>query len=931
MPNRADVDRVERELIARSGALLAGTITTFEGLFEHVARSGGEDRRIVGPVERSLLVRRAVARVALDDVGLSARFAGFADALAAAVEELESGLVEPEALDGDLAELVRAYRLELDGVGAWDREAMRRHAVSRLGDDLDAWDGRPVYAYGFEDLTGAEWGLLRALAGRTDIHVSLPYEAGRIAFASLRRTAEDLAELAGPRVVELEARSSAYLPSALAHLERALFEDAASTAPLDGAISFLEGAGRRGTLELVAEEVLALTATGVAPDEIAVVCPSLERLRPAIETVFESFGVPIAVEGRIRLAQVPFGQALLSLLRFSWQGGTRRELFRFLRTDYSGLGRSDVDWLEGRLRGRAVIEGPRVVEELGRLRGERRLVPLELVEDAESPLDAVGALAPWMLRNAHGLQAAPTGGPARRDLRAYDAVSRTLDELGGVAAGGAPLSREDVLAGLERTEVRGAAAGEPGRVAVLDLMRARTRRFDTVVVLGLQQGSLPRRSRSSPFLDDDVRRRLDEGGARLERPDAASRDRYLFYTACTRARRRLLLVREASSDDGGPREPSPFWDDVRGLFDVDDVRMHTRRRPLSRLTWPLERAPTERERLRALMRIGADDHAAAESLALANGWERRLRRARLAFARSTSLGQAAALAVLGGRETFRVTDLERMAGCSSAWFVERHLRPGQIDQRIDARMRGSIAHVALQRFYARLPGAIPGADRVTPENVEDAVRLMRECVDGAVESGLRIDAGDLARRELAESLQRDLELLVRTEAESPSAFSPRQLEVSFSSYELAPGVVVSGKIDRVDGESMSARGIVVDYKTGNAPSAKQIRADGRLQIPLYLLVLRDQLGLEPIGGVYVPIGGGRRARGIVRGGEERVPGFAEADYLDDAAFAEELEHARGSAVALVERIRDGDIRHDPLGGECPAWCDLWRICRKARP
>ncbi len=931
VPNRADVDRVERELIARDGALLGGTITTFDGLFEHVARSGGEERRVVGAAERTMLVRRAVGSVALTGFGVSAGFSGFADALSAAVAELESSLVAPDALDGELAILVRAYRAELERVGAWDREALRRHAVDRLAGDLDAWAGRPVLAYGFEDLTGAEWSLLRALAGRSEVHVSLPYEPGRAVFASLQRTASDLVELAAGSVTELPPASSVYLPPALAHVERELFEDNVTTASLDGSIRFFEGAGRRGTLELVAEEILTLSAAGVPADEIAVVCPSLDRLRPAIEACFGSLGVPVAIEGHTRLGHAPFGQALLSLLRFAWFAGTRHDLFRFLRTPYSGLARSDADWLEGRLRGRAVTDGPRVREELGRLRGERRLVPLDALEAATSPIEGIRAEAARMLRSAHGVGSPPLARHARRDLRAHDAVSRALDELEAVMTTGTAVPREDVLAALERTDVRGDSAGEPGRVAVLDLMRARTRRFDVVFVLGLEQGSLPRRASTSPFLDDDARRALDERGARLQRPDGASRDRYLFYTACTRARQRLFLVREAATDEGGTREPSPFWEAVRSLFDQDEVRVHTTRRPLSRLTWPLEAAPTDRERLRALARIAATDAQAAEDVALANGWERKLRRARSAFARPTAIRQPAAVAVLGGRETFRVTDLERMAGCSAAWFVERHLRPGQIDQQIDPRMRGSIAHVALQRFYSRLPGGVPGADRVTPENVEDAVLLMRECVESALESGLRIDVSDLARRELGESLQRDLELLVRTEAENRSTFAPRQLEVGFASYALAPGVSVSGKIDRVDADSMSARGIVVDYKSGSAPSAKQIRDEARLQIPLYLLVLRDQLGLEPVGGLYMPVGGGRRPRGMLRDGDERVDGFAAADYLDDAAFDDELEHARGAAVALVERIREGDVRLDPRGGDCPAWCDLWRICRRERP
>ena len=272
-----------------------------------------------------------------------------------------------------------------------------------------------------------------------------------------------------------------------------------------------------------------------------------------------------------------------------------------------------------------------------------------------------------------------------------------------------------------------------------------------------------------------------------------------------------------------------------------------------------------------------------------------------------------------------------MAGCSSAWFIERYLRPGTIDQAIDPRMRGSIAHVALQRFYNQLPSAIPGAERVTAENVEEAVELMHRCVESALDSGLRIDADDLQRRELGQGLQRDLEQLVRADAAASSTFVPRQLEVAFKTYELAPGVAVSGKIDRVDVDPLSARGIIVDYKSGAAPSAAQIHDEARLQIPLYLLVLRDQLGLEPMGGVYMPVGGGRRARGILRAGDDQVPGFAAADYLEGSDFEQEIDHARAAAVVLAERIRAGDVAHDPRGGDCPAWCDLWRMCRKERP
>jgi ATP-dependent helicase/DNAse subunit B len=925
VPNRAEVDRAERELVARCNGLLAGTVGTFDTLFEALAAGNGDARRLLGETERHVVLRRVVEGVA------GGRHPGFVDALARTLAEVDGALVEPDDLEEPLAGLVRRYRRELERLHAWDRGALRRHAVRRLTGELGAWGERPVLAHGFEDLTAAEWRLLEALAARAEVHVSLPYEPGRAVYASLARTAGDLAALAGDAVVELRPRASEFLPPSLAHLERQLFDDAPRRAALDGSIRFLEGAGLRGTLELVAEEILAEVRAGAAPEEIAIVCPSVEALRIPLEAAFASVGVPVALEGRAPLRSAALGHSLLSLLRFAWLGGERPALYAHLRSPYSGLSRRDVDWVEGKLRGRGIVRGDRTVEATVELRGGRSLPTYDLAVSDGEPVAVVRALADLLLRHAHGTLAPPVDRRSQADLEAHDAVTRTLLELESFEAAGGEAARREVLGALERTTVRGDRPGAPGRVAVLDLLRARTRRYDIVVVLGLEQGSLPRRPRVEPFLDDDARRALDERhGGRLVRPDTASRDRYLFATVCSRPRRRLVLVRQAVGDEGTPREPSPFWEAVRDVFDEDDLRHHTIRRPLSALTREIEAAPTERERLRALARMSVTAPADAVALARENGWDRRLGRATSAFDRPTRLTHERALGLVGSREAYSVSELERMASCSAAWFVERYLRPATIDKEIDRMMRGSILHAALQRFYQQLPSAIPGADRVDEGNVEASVGLMRECVTQAVETGLRIDAGDLDRRELEQGLQRDLEQLVRDEAASPSPFVPRHLEVSFRAYELEPGVVVSGKIDRVDGDPMGARGTVVDYKSGAASSAAEIRERDLLQLPLYMLVLRDQLGLEPVGGIYVPVGGGRRARGMLRAGDESVPGFSARDYLEPDEFVEAIDRARGTAVGLVERIRGGDVRHDPQGGDCPHWCDLWRICRKER-
>jgi len=937
VPNRSDVERVERDLLRRSPALLGGSIGTFDDLFERIA---GPGEHPVGEAEQMLVVRRAVARTRLNGLAPSARSGGFAEALRDAIRELESGLLAPGDLDGDLARLYGSYREELAQLGRADRDLVRARAVERLRRDLDAWHGEPVFAYGFEDLTGAEWALVEALAGRAEVTVSLPYEPGRAAFASLRTIAEDLARLADGRAEELPARSHEYAHPALAHLERALFVDVPPEAPpIEGAIRFFEGAGPRGALELVAEEVLALIRAGVAPEEIALVLPSPERWRAPLETGFGTLGVPYGFEAPLRLGQTAFGHALLALLRFAWLGGARGDLFAYLRSPFSGLARPSVDFVEGRLRGRGVSVPERVEEETEALRGAP-LPALARLRSTDSALAAARDLAQAMLRAAHGLERTPVDEASCEDLRAYEACLRVLDELETWETLAGPVTHEDVAAALERATVPGARAGERGRVAVLDLLRARTRRFEAVFVLGLEEGSLPRRAVSSPFLDDDARGRL---GGRLARPDSVSRDRYLFYTACTRATRRLTLVREAATDEGSPREPSPFWDELQALFPTDDIARWTRRRPLSALTWPLEAAPSERERLRAVAALAADpaERPTAEALARANGWQRRLERALRAPARPTRLRDAAVRDQLRARTSFNVTELERFADCSSAWFFDRLIEPRTIDADVDPKLRGSVAHTALSRFFSGLPKEL-GCDRVEPQLVEAAVTFMRTCLAQAVE-GVRLEMTPMQRRELEHGLWRDLEQVVRDEAEAAAPLVPRRFEVSFGSERSAPelqrgldlggGLTLAGKIDRIDVDPFSARGIVQDYKAGkSAHSAKQIEQELRLQIPLYMLVLRDLVGIEPLGGVYRPLAGERRARGLLRADarEDAVPGYARNDYLAEDEFWAQVARAHETAGRLAERIRDGDVRHDPRGGECPSWCDLWPMCRVRR-
>jgi ATP-dependent helicase/DNAse subunit B len=512
--------------------------------------------------------------------------------------------------------------------------------------------------------------------------------------------------------------------------------------------------------------------------------------------------------------------------------------------------------------------------------------------------------------------------PERRHLAVVRTIERSVLELRELHRRGlAPLDRAGIAEHLQRLAVRTGGDMAPGRVAVLDLRRARTRRFQAAFVLGLEEGRFPRGGREDAFLHPEQAVELG-----LRRLDPGERDRHLFYTAVTRPWRRLFLSRQAADEEGRLREPSPFVDEVRRALGGPDA-LPRRRRALGDLTWELEAAPTERERLRAL---ACDLRDRAEwALATARqreGWVRKLDRARNAYPRRTRLTSPAVLAALRERQSFSVTELEKFADCSSAWFVERLLSPGEIDYEFGAKERGSVAHSTLNRFHSRLPREL-GVERVADADMAAAADLMKTCLAEALTTVRLPDTPSGA--EAVRALERDLEGYLRMEQALDLPLAPRDFEVRFGTVSSAPGLkeglrldgyAVSGTIDRIDRDpAMSARGVIWDYKSGReVHSAAEIENDWRLQIPLYILAVRELVGVEPVAGLYRALAGERLARGMAVAGE--VDTRYRNDQLDEAVFWGRVELAVERANEIVRRMRSGDVRHDPRQKACPEWC-----------
>src|SRR4051794_1647236 len=267
VPTAADATHYQREL-AGSGIVFGADVVTFARLVAEIAVRAGLTARPLGPVARDRVVRAAVAGVPLRVLAGSAATSGFAVAAGALFAELQRSLVSPArftaalrawaadpegglgrgAYAGELAALYAAYRRRLDALGRPDREGHAWAALDALRAAPTTWGARPVFLYGFDDLTPTERDAVETLVRHagTDVCVALPYEPGRVAFAGRAATVEELRPLAreGVHLPERAEHSAAGARPALHHLERRLYEPASPRRAPNGA-GRLQPAGAR--------------------------------------------------------------------------------------------------------------------------------------------------------------------------------------------------------------------------------------------------------------------------------------------------------------------------------------------------------------------------------------------------------------------------------------------------------------------------------------------------------------------------------------------------------------------------------------------------------------------------------------------------------------------------------------------------------------
>jgi RecB family exonuclease len=995
VPTVDDVFAFEREL-SGEGAALGGTVLTFGALFGQIATAAGSPPgAVLSPAQRRRCVEVAVEELLprLGPLRRSAARPGFAAAFARLLDELQAAGVGPPEVEAsagtlegsayltDIAALFAGYEAARERSGRLDAAGIAREAIGLLRADPGPWAGRPVYLYGLDDLTPAQFDLVEALAAGTEVTVAVPFEPQNEALAArgqlLGQLRERLGSVAEETILDADPGNTES-PQLYALARRFGFPELApEPLPERSDLTFLRSAGSRAEAEAIAAEVSRLVHADVPPDEIAVALRDPSRRGPEVEAALEASGIAAALEAEVPVAMTSVGGGIIALLETAFGSGRAADLLRYLRGP-SGFSPGRVDWLERAIRRDRIADAESALArwrgEVGRERRGDAAVEREPGEDPrdltrlrEAAAESSAALCAAVAGLAGTMASRPfkTGADGPRlgpgdglELRAAGQVAAALTDL--AALGPLAPAPERLAETVRALDFRVWSGPVEGRVRIASPYRLRAARFDHVLVGSLQDGEFPRRDRGGdPFLSEAQRERLGLDPRR----DTEAEERYLFAVCLALPRRRLFLSYRDSDENGAAESRSPLVEEVRATIappapadgGPDPVEEAiTRERGLADVVAPLAEAPSADELARALAAHGPKAEPRALLAAVGIGGELvasledRLRRARRAERASRAPGpltNPAVLASLAAVEAYGGTTLEGFDECSFRWFAGHELDPQPLDPVPDPLVQGGLIHAVLERLYRERPGGDP---LPRPASLDAWIDRGRALLTEQLAE--REVGGHPAERAMARRVERLLERYLGEEAaRETGGFEPWLLEARFGIGEEAErpsldlgGWGLHGAIDRVD-RAPDGRALVHDYKLASSVTARdKFEERAKLQLPLYLMAAQIHWGAEPVGGIYHPLRGtsNRRPRGVVaKGSVGDLAGYDlyRGDVVEEEALEELLAQTRERAAAIVERIRAGEIRRDPgpregLRGHdvCPTWCTFAPICRRDR-
>jgi ATP-dependent helicase/nuclease subunit B len=633
-------------------------------------------------------------------------------------------------------------------------------------------------------------------------------------------------------------------------------------------------------------ETKAATAALVTPDR---------NLARRVAAEMGRWGIAIDDSAGRPLAKTPPGAFLVLLAEAALSGFAPVPLLALLKHPLACGGEAGALFrAKVRALDRLVLRGPRPDGGLDAIaKAIARAAAYERPDDGDAA--QIAALAPWFAALSTTLRALETilrgeaaelGAIVQSHIAAAEALAATdvragaeelwrgdagesakllFDELAQAAIAIPPIEPRAypaLFAELAQERPVRPAYGRHPRLAILGPLEARLLRFDTVVLGGLNEGTWPGGAAADPWLSRPMRKALG-----LEPPERAiGQAAHDFATLAAGAR---VVLTRAQKVDGTPTVASRWLQRLeqltRGLKLDSLLKDRTDYAALARLLDKPEREPARMKRPRPRPPVAARP--------------RRL----------------------------SVTEIEAWLRDPYAIYAKHVLRLkplDPLDAEIGALERGTAVHAALEAFLKECAGEWP-AD-AEHRLVAIADRIFAEAA-----------IPHAARVVWAPRFARAARWFAGVEAARRPSIARSFVELKGTRVFAGPGgdFTLRCQADRID-LLASGDAAVIDYKTGQPPSPKQVRTLIAPQLPLEGAILKAG-GFAEIGArdaaelIYIRFSGGADA-GELRLVDEDVAALiveAEEKLADRIAWFDEPSTAYPPRLIPFSKTSAGDYDH----------------------
>ncbi len=905
----------EKLLLERQPGMLQIQVLSFPRLAGQILQETGGAMRIhIGELGRQMLLRRLVQKnqEQLTVLGRSARQKNFSRVLAKAIGELKNYAVDyadlqkftqqhPGLLNQKLNDLALLYQNleEILGQHYTDPEDYLNLLIQQIPAS-GFLEQAKIWVDGFKSFTQQELRILTALQAKSrQLTLSLCLDPRRSLksedlFYSVQQTRQALKPIeetlvlsgnprfhSSPALAYLEANYDTFAAAPFAEDPANQLEIAAATslqAEIEGAIGKIE--------ELVRNR-------GWQWRDIMILVRDLKPYQDLIKPLFAEAQIPYFLDQKETVLYHPLVELLNCVLEIARKNWSYEPVFRYLKTDFSQLGRNEVDLLENLVLAKNIRswrkqwdfpEQPEAESWRQQVVQELETTVLELQKPDLTGQEIIHIVYNFCLELGVPQRLQEWQETARKQEADYQEASEQkqiwdllvgLWEEMGQALGQEKLSLAefaDILnSGLESLNL-GFIPPALDQVIVGVLDRSYTSEVKAVLILGAGENVLPARLADNGFFSDAEREQLAADGLKLGKSKRCRiwEEQFLIYQALSRASHYLYLSYPLADQEGQNLYPSPLILRLKKMFPhlqeniLRDEPLGSLAEQMKYLTCPGRCLGYLGNKLKDLQEKGLEPEPLWQEVYVwlknSKRWQEALQQMEkgIFFTNEVpDLQPELRQACYGRRLYSSITRLEKYGACPFSYFLNYTLK---LQERsiysFKAPEIGNLFHRVLQKYFQLLPDDPDSWGKMSVAEITDLLQQIMQDPD--------LQPDNSREQGLMRRLQRQLlrTLLIMREHFRQGEFWPAALELDFSNSSWSEEIVLSGKIDRLDlAEQENEHFIrVLDYKSSRREWEQKLYEQGiDLQLPVYLKIgqelyqKKQKHAIRPAGMFYLTV------------------------------------------------------------------------------